>query len=237
MLCWLPITERRDSSTAFGIPELPEVNSTSAGSSPSVSGAGMASPAGASNAARRSASGLHRRVDRHRRVGQYVPWCENVDGVVDLGRTPPPVGQHRDGAGQPRGPQRDDPLRAVVAEQHDAVADPDAQRCQHRSGGFDGIAKRAERDSAFAVHQERAIGPRRRRRQQVVERSTVPGRRPGRHARRMNSGGPLNSRRDPASVTAPEPERPPRAARSRNPGRRRTLGAPLQNPVRSARLP
>ena len=50
------VTERRDSSTAFGIPELPEVNSISAAASPSVTIAGEIAPSLASNAARRSPS-------------------------------------------------------------------------------------------------------------------------------------------------------------------------------------
>ncbi len=58
MLCWLLITERRDSSTAFGIPELPEVNRISAGSSCERNGGGTSSAESASNAARRSASAV-----------------------------------------------------------------------------------------------------------------------------------------------------------------------------------
>ena len=106
----------------------------------------IAHPAGILSAARASA---------RMRAG-----CSAASAVGHFGSAPPGVGEDGHRAGAQAGPEIDDPLGAVPAEDEDAVAALRRRKLGELAGlGGDGVAQVLERDDALALHDVRPRAP------------------------------------------------------------------------------
>ena len=119
----------------------------------------------------------HRRSggNESRRIGDHSAGVDEPDRVVRLAGAPPPITQHWHRACRPDGPQCQHPIRAVVGEQHHAVAglDPGSlQQCACLRGSAE---EPAVGDAPAALDQEFPVRPARNAVQQFGKGLRPPG--------------------------------------------------------------